>query len=171
MLGADAAADLDNDGRVDLVERTGTRLRLRVGDADWTVLESLSGPSGEHSSMTVVDKDHDGDLDLFWCTENGCAIAVNDGAGSLTPDASAEGLVAGPLAPPIQVAFSDLDNDRDVDLVVADANAVRWLSNQRDGTFRSIGAERGLGTAAGGGPLQIVDLDKNGTMDLLLGGS
>ncbi|NIM60775.1 MAG: hypothetical protein GTN89_05015, partial [Acidobacteria bacterium] len=34
----------------------------------------------------------------------------------------------------------------------------------------SVGSEYGLGSGSGGGPLEIVDLDKNGTMDLLLGG-
>ena len=163
-----AAGDFDNDGRVDLAVLT-DRLHLRVGDGDWTgPVEGLTAAG--HPSIVAVDKDHDGDLDLFWCAENGCSVAVNDGAANFTKDPNVSGLVDGSLVPPIQVGFSDLDNDRDIDLIVADANEVRWFTNQRDGTFGRTGPEQGLGRGSGGGPLEIVDLDKNGTMDLLLGG-
>ena len=65
------------------------------------------------------------------------------------------------LTAPIQVGFSDFDNDRDVDLFVADANEVRFFSNQRDGTFAAVGSDGGLGATAGGGPMQIADLNKD----------
>ncbi len=174
-----ATGDLDNDGTVDhaalgadfSAPAPTSGVWVRIGERGWEVadLPWPDQPAGPES-ITLVDKDHDGDLDLFACGRGGCMIAINDGTGSFSSDSvAAAGLITGRLSPPVQVAFSDLDNDRDIDLVVADTDEVRWFSNQRDGTFASVGPERGLG-GAGGGPLEIVDLDKNGTMDLLLAG-
>lgn len=171
------AGDLDNDGTVDLVALVGDGSVLipyhRIGDNGWATdgFSGTGGIQGETAAIVAVDKDHDGDLDLFWCGETGCAFAVNDGSANFEVDGSdAFGFSTGRLSAPIQVGFSDIDNDRDIDLLVADAGEVRLLTNQRDGTFSSIGPDRGLGTAAGGGPLAIVDLNKDGAMDLVLSG-
>jgi len=171
------AGDLDNDGTVDLVALIGDGSTLipyhRIGNGGWTTsgFSGSGGIEGETAAITAVDKDHDGDLDLFWCGQSGCALAINDGSASFAVDGSdASGFSTGRLSAPIQVGFSDIDNDRDVDLLVVDAREVRLLTNQRDGTFDSIGPDRGLGTAAGGGPMAIVDLNKDGAMDLVLSG-
>ena len=169
-----ASADVDNDGMMDLVALVadGAVLKpvLRLAGGDWASgMFSGSGEvEGETVDVTALDKDHDGDIDLLWCTEGGCAVAVNDGSANFTVENAAnQGIATGTLAAPIQVTFSDVDNDRDIDLIVSDATAVRVFTNQRDGTFAAAAGLDG----AGGGPLAVTDLDKNGTMDLLLGGA
>ena len=172
-----AAGDLDNDGTVDLVALVADGSRLvpyqRIKNGDW-VADRFSGSAaieGETASIAAVDKDHDGDLDLFWCGETGCAFAVNDGTSNFTVTGSdASGFSTGPFSAPIQVGFSDFDNDRDIDLLVADSSQIRLLVNMRDGSFNSIGPDSGLSAAAGGGPFAIVDLNKDGAMDLVLSG-
>jgi tetratricopeptide (TPR) repeat protein len=170
-----SAGDFDNDGSVDLVALVGDgsalNPHLRAGSGAWASngFSKSGGIEGETAAIAAVDLDHDGDLDLFWCGESGCALAVNDGTANFEVGVSdVFGFSTGRLTAPIQVEFSDIDNDRDIDLLVADADEVRWFSNQRDGSFSSIGPDDGLG--AGGGPIEIVDLDKNGTMDLVLSG-
>ncbi len=172
-----AAGDMDNDGTVDLVALVsdGSVLNpyLRAADGGWATngFSESGGIEGKTAAIAAVDVDHDGDLDLFWCGESGCAFAINDGTANFEVGGSdAFGVSTGQLSAPIQVGFSDIDNDRDIDLLVADANEVRGFSNQRDGTFVSIGPDDGLGAVAGGGPMEVVDLDKNGTMDLVLSG-
>jgi len=168
------SADIDNDGTADLVAwvPVGSDLQPMIRTGDTWSADGFSGAgavSGSTVAAVSLDKDHDGDIDLMWCAESGCVIAVNDGAGQFAvEDAANQGIETGTLSPPIQIEFSDVDNDRDVDFIVADATAVRVFANQRDGTFTAMPA--GL-EGAGGGPMAVVDLDKDGSMDLLLGGS
>lgn len=171
------SVDVDNDGTADIVALVADGAAMRPlarlsDDGAWTS-ERFSGDGGvegESVAVIAVDKDHDGDLDLVWCAESGCAVAVNNGAAEFSVESAANhGLTTGTLVAPIDIAFSDIDNDRDIDLLVGDAAAVRVFANQRDGTFADIGAGHGL-EQAGGGPMVVVDLDKDGTMDLLLGG-
>lgn len=122
----------------------------------------------------LVDRDHDGDLDLFWCfadaERTACTIATNDGRGAFTSRPAAEhGIPAGPSAEGLRVAFSDVDNDRDIDLWLATDSGIRLFSNERDGSFE----ERDVGLqdlVAPSSHFEIADLNKDGWMDLLVGG-
>jgi tetratricopeptide (TPR) repeat protein len=194
VLRAVAAADVDNDARVDLVA-----LLARPGGGSlepWLLrqapeggfspapldvfsrearVDALSGFDGV--DLTAVDRDHDGDVDLFWCwttTESGggCRIGTNDGTGRFEArDSAAHGFALDSARPgPVSVAFSDVDNDRDVDLLIREPGGVHLLANQRDGSFADVSDRAGLGPSQRGvGPLVVADLDKDGWMDLVVG--
>jgi hypothetical protein len=138
--------------------------------------ELAAGADGR--DLTFVDRDHDGDLDLFWCWTTagepggGCALATNDGEGRFDVRASSEhGIGVGSASGPVIIAFSDTDNDRDLDLLAADARGVHLFSNQRDGSFDDITEPAGLaGVMAGARTLMVSDLNKDGWMDLLVAG-
>lgn len=163
-----AAGDVDGDGTVEI---------LAADDAGVTIFDAAGGSSritelasgGASADLALVDRDHDGDLDVFWCaTGLGCRLATNDGKGSFSVAGSAEhGFALDLTGPVVEVTFSDLDNDRDIDLVVAWADGVEILTNQRDGSFDPIGAESGLGPGIAPTALAIADLDKDGFMDLV----
>lgn len=189
------AADVDDDGLVDLalLVRHGEELLFGVlrQEVDGAVVSFRWSPAGLRAAappapalgglradLVAVDRDHDGDLDLFWCwtgaeTGSGCRLATNDGSGAFAvAGPETHGLDVPPLDPGgVRVAFSDLDNDRDVDLIVLHPGGLHWLSNQRDGTFVDAGPAAGLGAAAGGTDLQVADLDKDGFMDLVVAGA
>jgi tetratricopeptide (TPR) repeat protein len=188
-----AAGDVDNDRRVDLAallaSADGTLAPAvwiagedaTFSDADLAAFGGESAvnlgglPTG--ADLAFVDRDHDGDLDLFACwtaadaSRSGCALATNDGEGSYdVQPSSAHGFEAGVTSGPVYVAFSDVDNDRDVDLLVAGATGVQLLTNQRDGSFDDISDRAGLGSAAAtSGRPAIADLNKDGWMDLVIG--
>ena len=61
----------------------------------------------------------------------------------------------------VRVAFSDIDNDRDIDLLVADPSGVRLFSNQRDGSFVSA---LGLGNLRYGSSTFLILLSKPSAM-------
>lgn len=174
-----AAADMDDDDDADIVVLLGRRGALQLG---WLEHEAAATPSfgwspqglldvGEAASgadLVAVDRDHDGDLDLFWCAV-GCRLATNDGSGALTLEprdahgVDGSGFASGPVA----VGFSDLDNDRDVDLLALEPGGLHVYTNQRDGSFADIGGDLGI-DADGAAQLTVVDLNKDGAMDLVL---
>ncbi len=179
------AADVDNDGIVELVAiaaRDGaptlTALRLDGTDLKSPVaLAGLGTPASAAIDLAAVDRDHDGDLDVFFCwagvaeeAEAGCGIGTNDGSGQFdVRPAEEHGFGLRGAAPGgIDVAFSDLDNDRDIDLIVAEPAALHTFSNQRDGTFVENSESIGLGKNAGSSSVTVADLDKDGRMDLVV---
>lgn len=161
-----ASGDLDRDGEAEIVTllASGEIPGIgRVGD----------GPVAS-GALALLDADHDGDLDLFVCWvpgAPGCALATNDGSGRLTLDPADRGLsVPAGATGPVAVAFSDLDDDRDLDLLAASAEGVRFFSNLRDGTYRDLSEASGLGAKIGGVlSLAVADVDKDGLVDLVLG--
>jgi len=193
-IAALVAADADDDGRIDLAllaeDAAGALVpRLALQDAagqfgpaqagaftGGASLEPTAGPLGA-ADLTAVDFDHDGDLDLFWCAGAGagsgeCRLATNDASGrfAVRPGTDA-GLAQRPPAGPLRVAFSDADNDRDIDLLLLDARGLWLYSNQRDGTFADVSTPAGLGAAlAGADSFEIADMDKDGFMDLVADG-
>ncbi len=195
------AGDADNDGRVDLAallifetSREGEQLvpvwirqdengrfgRPRPTEEVFSgAAETVLGSGFRDCDITFVDRDHDGDLDLFWCWSSagpaggGCKLGTNDGEGRFEVHPSAEHGFEPPAqaAGRVQVAFSDVDNDRDVDLLVAGPEGVWLFANQRDGSFTDVSSSAGLVRApAGRRSLVVGDLDKDGWMDLVLAG-
>ncbi|MCP3981311.1 MAG: tetratricopeptide repeat protein [bacterium] len=184
-----AAGDVDSDGTVELVlwVRRGDTLQLgllRDGAAELDTLSfsDVAGaapvPGHASPSLVFVDRDHDGDLDLFGCwasgldAEWGCLIGTNDSKGKFSMAPSTDhGFVPGSLggATP-RLAFSDLDNDRDIDLLVGGSEGIRVFSNERDGTFEEA-AQNGLDGRGDIVTWEIADLNKDGLMDLVLAGS
>jgi len=183
-----AAGDLDNDGSVDLVAaiQTATGIDFVALRGEELEARQWSPPfataatgTALSTDMTLLDRDHDGDLDLFACWTSGgsptqgCLIATNDGSGAFeSRPAEEHGVKLGDGGTgPVTVAFSDIDNDRDVDLLVLGPDGMHVLTNQRDDTYLDVSDDSGLGAAlAGNRSLAVADLNKDGWMDLLIGG-
>lgn len=190
-----AAGDVNNDGRVELValleEDGGLKPSLLrqddAGNLTWDLpagaFSSTAGanPGDQRSRVAAadllfVDRDHDGDLDLVWCWTRAegpiqCRVATNDGAAHFAVRSSEDHgfrlQASGPGK--LGLAFADLDNDRDVDLVIAEPSGVRFLANQRDGSFLDLSDKAGLGSAlAGVGSVVPADMNKDGWMDLVI---
>jgi tetratricopeptide (TPR) repeat protein len=167
------AGDYDNDGFADLVLVSDAKVRLFHNEKDGHFKEvtrdagipSKTGVYG--NSVTFVDYDHDGDLDLFVLGQqsSGGELGLttlnqmwrNNGNGTFTDvteetgthgDALTEGAIG-----------SDFNNDRAVDLVIT--GSVTFLENPREGKFlkrRLIDLDRAEGVAA-------LDFDHDGWMD------
>ena len=133
------------------------------------------------SGAATADLDGDGWLDLFVPSDRRAFLYMADAGGGFVEQAERRGLAG--AASPTGVAFFDWDNDRDLDLVLADES---WTD--KDGTVRGeplrflrrdgagddwryvdasaelIGEKRDWFTS-----LTVLDVDGDGWLDLFLG--
>lgn len=187
-----AVGDFDNDGRHDLamasVRDEGAVTLFRNGDGarfvDVTESAGLAGITGPAAGMAWVDLDQDGDLDLVVARDvaaGGTAVLLNVGTAPLAE--------AGKPPPPLQPVFreraiaglsgveantitvSDLDNDRDPDVVLLSGGEPHVAWNDRllrfhAGTFRDLlPADAAVPPATSG---LVLDADRDGWFDIFM---
>lgn len=183
--------DLDNDGDLDLflsAAEGGNRLFRNNGQGKFSDSTREAGLPGDGSSAggALADVDHDGDLDLYLLpagghgrTDGGRASAaagtpqlwINDGSGTFlrASDSQAPQVRA---QRPTGLAFSDFDNDRDIDFILTDGRgAPRLYSNLRGGRWEDVAGSRGLAKIASAHSAAVGDFNKDGFMDLALAGA
>ena len=176
-----AVGDYDNDGKDDLAIAVsgGVRLFHNEGNGkfvDVTKAAGLESPTNWNpSGITFVDFDHDGDLDLF---ATGSQQILTGSPDSLRPNvlwrnngnttftnwttqADLQGKGKSTAA-----TLSDINNDRAVDLVVAEHDRVVVYLNQREGPFAPLTVydpNVKLPPAVG---VYVLDFNKDGWMDV-----
>ena len=121
--------------------------------------------------VTVLDADHDGDLDLFHAAFSGQRLFRNDGSGRFVESTDSAGLtVSGTLAP-IGCLAADYDNDGLADLFVLRYGASTLYRNIGQGRFAdSTRAARLPAYDYLPGAAAWVDVDHDGDVDLLVAG-
>ena len=109
-----------------------------------------------------------------------CAIAAPRATATFTEVAAAAGLVISPPASPPRgidalaspnhpVCAADLDRDGWTDLLLSPTpDRLRVFMNNRDGTFREEGVERGFGDAIDIGGIAAGDISNTGRTDVIL---
>lgn len=167
--------------------------------SDVTIAAKIPNYKYFSNSAAFVDYDHDGDLDIFIAggedrsgtleTEEALAahppkslytlsiisppapgmLLRNNGNGTFTDQTDAAKLSAPIRA--FAVVPTDYDNRRDVDLLVGGETGIALWSNMRDGTFRNVASETGLGATdlKGLSSIAIGDVNKDGYPDFYFG--
>ncbi len=107
--------DIDNDGLIDVVlcGARGVRLWQQASAGEWRDTEQ--GAALPCTDGALFDADHDGDLDIFFTGDEGNELLSNNLDGTFRPLADDFGLRGSPGR---QVLATDLDADRDLDIVV-----------------------------------------------------
>ncbi|MDF1799690.1 MAG: tetratricopeptide repeat protein [Planctomycetota bacterium] len=131
--------DLEDDGDLDVLALDAVTGELRLflrEDAGWSQRVVATLPSAV-ADATLVDFDHEGDLDLCLVGDFGIRLLRNDGAelaeGGFT-DATLEAGLGGAGALGWCLA-EDFDTDQDVDLMFGGAGATLLADNLRGGRF------------------------------------
>ena len=170
--------DLDGDGTNDLIisgfgsysgERLGWYLAVSKdgGFVDKTATMSLPRKG---SPFHVQDVDRDGDVDVLIASGEKAGLYLNDGRGRFTRK-------PGPLTdfikqrcPYLHKAFTaDFDIDGDLDLAISNRRFGRQIifENLGGGNFEVVLTSRGWDAD----PLVLADLNDDGRMDVIIGGS
>ena len=129
--------DINNDSRDDLYfcREANNVLLMRESDSEYRDATAEFGVAGSGNATvdgTLTDLDHDGDLDLFLVHDVGKnELLANNANGSFRALGAQEGL-AFDERPSRQVLVTDVDRDRDVDIVVLKAQAPHeiWLNDR-----------------------------------------
>ncbi len=170
--------DVDDDGDLDLlVANAGqiNKLYLNDGDANFAVVGVAIGDEMDTStSLILLDVDGDADLDLIVgnTDENTAAgkvnrVYLNNGKGEFSR--SLESLGNDDADATYALAFGDVDNDGDVDLVAVNKNQVNKLYlNKGQGKFDASGTPVGEALDDSSSAM-LVDMDSDGDLDLVVG--
>ena len=118
--------DLNNDGKIDVYfcRQGPNQLWQQQADGSWQDITTTSLTAGGDSNTIdglIFDADHDGDLDIFLINADGPNELFNNNLdGSFRPLAEKQQLT-GKQANSRAIVATDIDHDRDVDIIVINA--------------------------------------------------
>ena len=169
--------DLDGDGDLDLVipDTAGNAERIYVNDGAGNFSPHPTTPTfGRESSASVALGDLDGDGDLDAVVANGQfeldTVWLNDGNGNFSPHPTTPGFGGGHSS---KAVLGDLDNDGDLDLVIANItgsdgeNAETVWLNDGLGNFSAHPTAPTFG-AGDSNDLELGDFDGDGDLDAIV---
>jgi len=185
--------DLDNDGDQDLVLGTTSGILLLKNDSNgkFSIEETLKDIDYDVQSISVVDYDNDGLLDIFACVyrtlspqasqEFTYRDAVGGGENRLFRSqisgsswsfqnvTQATGLGDGANRFSLAASWADFDEDGDQDLYVANDFGRNYLYENREGKFVDVAKESGVLDVGSGMSASWGDYNGDGRMDLYVG--
>ena len=173
--GGMAAGDFNSDGWPDLyvgVFREANRLFLNDGEGHFSdATSSEIGHPGDAFGVAIGDIDNDGDLDIFqaaggaWQTERS-VLLLNLGEAVFLDATELWGLSALGDESALAPSFADIDNDGDLDLLIADPGFL--FLNNGEGLFEDKTPQWGVADDVGG-TLSLSDYNRDGFLDIWFG--
>ncbi len=179
--------DFDDDRRLDLW-LAGSAPRLLRNDPAGTfqdiALPGGASAGGPANDAFFADLDQDGDLDVFEARSGPNRLFRNNGDRTFAEMAASFGVQGPNDASTRSAAFADIDNDRDIDIVLAEGGSgLRLLFNERGGRFEDRsdllaggaigeagGGASGAAEAAGDQAVAVGDVNGDGWLDIAAAG-
>ena len=165
-------ADFDLDGDLDIYLAQFDDDFIWVNNGNGSFDQTVGMPTDISRDVAVGDLDNDGDIDIVTAnesTESGAQIWLNNGSQVLDQLTFSQGeLIAVSTQEPITALdLNDIDNDQDLDLIIANAARIRIWTNDGAG-------EMSLASEFFNGPpvtrIASGDLDGDQLADLFLAG-
>ena len=171
-----ALADLNGDGRVDVVRPRGSGITVNFGGATGlgagVSLPALSAADVAvqpgAAAVRFVDMNGDGLADVVWLTDAWMKIFLGRGDGTFVPFSRTPypwGTAALNLS---QILLADLNRDGLIDLVRVDDGNVTWYRGESDGRFavffRHLARPETVDSDA---VVTVADLNGNGSQDVV----
>ncbi|MFO1499023.1 MAG: FG-GAP-like repeat-containing protein [Verrucomicrobiota bacterium] len=173
-LGGLAAADLNQDGELDLViplgSDRGVVLLRQDGPGRFSEATAGSGLDAIAGAGTcaIGDVDNDNYPDVFLSSDSGGVLLRGKGDGTFQ-DVTLQAGLAFARQKLASALFLDADHDGDLDLFVCDSAGGQLWNNNGDGTFTNITAKAALPIDASNIVLALAgDLDGDRDQDLVL---
>jgi len=173
-----SVVDLNGDGHPDIViagaiqtpDGTGNAILMSGSDgAEYTL--RMDHPLSRIRNVNAAlwgDYDNDGLTDVYFCRQ-GPNQLWRQVSRDQWRDVTDETGTAGGSLNTVDGAFFDADHDGDLDLFLVNADGPNeFLNNNRDGTFRPLAAERGLGGSGSHRSVLVADLDGDRDLDLIV---
>ena len=179
--GGAAWSDYDGDGDQDLVvanrptaDMQGFKLSLfrNDGEMQFTRMDENALPVDATFPMSVAwgDVDNDGDQDLYAGNLYGMANNLYENLGDGTFGIMDGGRATTDAGSSYAVTFGDLDNDADLDLVVANWGGTSEIYlNDGAGRFEQIDSDAFRRSIHYASSLALGDYDSDGDLDILIG--
>ena len=163
------SGDLDGDGFPDLLVMSGGPEFLLFGNGDGTFVDASSSVSLPTNLLTgdLADLDRDGDLDALLLSQFLAQRYDNPGDGLLAPTSLSLAIL--PIGYP-ELADLDLDAELDLALFTNAEDRVDLHRGDGAGFFESSPAFAYTTPNLEGEPTSVVDVDRDGRLDLVLSG-
>jgi len=164
-----AAADLNGDGKLDLVGNPSGQnaISVRLGNGDGTFQSEVDYPTGcsPNNSLVVRDFNEDGKLDVAVACTGVVSVLLGNGDGTFQP------YIQSPIDPggvATGLDAGDFNGDGKLDLVVGyqdlAGNDVSVLLGNGDGTFQAP-VDYATGNEPNG--VTVADLNQDGNLDIV----
>jgi hypothetical protein len=166
------AADMDNDGDMDIVSASMNDDTIAWYENDgaanpsWTAADIDTNADGAYD-VHVADMDNDGDLDILSASQSDDTIAWYESDGNANPSWSASDIATNAEGAK-SVFAADMDNDGDMDILSASYNddTIAWYENDGE-SDPSWTASDIVTDADGAWSVFAADMDNDGDMDIV----
>ena len=172
------AADVDGDGDIDVVTAANLPDLFAWYENDgstppvWTlrVIDNTVANTDGANDVEAVDLDRDGDIDVLTAaaSSNQCAWYENDGS---TPPVWTYRLIDNSITNPRDIEAADVDDDGDIDVVVAASGSDEFVWYENDGSTPPVWTQRVIDNTVANADyaqsIDPVDLDGDGDIDVV----
>ena len=166
-------ADYNNDGYTDLFICNSKNIKLykNLGGGKFIPEKNIGVYKDlNYYKALFLDLDLEGDLDLFLVTDKKNLFYRNNSDGTFTEIGKSSGL-EGPTKTSIDVAFSDFDDDGDLDLFVLNKDGSHlFYDNLRQSRFKDITKTTGIKNFDNPQNVMTVDFNNDGLIDIFVTG-
>lgn len=165
--------DINNDGFLDIAASVRSNETIswfrNSGAENPTFAQVIVATEPLTDAIALQDIDGDGDLDIAATTRVNGEIAWFENNGNTNPSFSKQSLYTNPSAIGLDIVINDIDGDGDMDIIASqrDANQIIYLENDGN-TNPNFSLNSINNTIAFPGTLTLGDLDKNGTLDVVV---